>query len=447
MNDLANDSVSKLLFRLSVPAILAQLINALYNMVDRMYIGHIEGYGDMALTGVGVTFPIIMIISAFAALVGMSGAPLSSIKTGEGDREGADKILSNCFVSLLGISVVLTAVFLLTQKQLLLAFGASENTIGYATDYLSIYLCGTIFVQISLGMNAFITSQGFAKTGMLTVLIGAILNILLDPILIFGFGMGVKGAAVATVISQAVSAIWVLCFLFGKKTKLKIRRKFLKIDPRLMGSVLALGLSPFVMQATESLVVVVLNSTLKKYGGDLAVGSMTVITSVSQFALMPLTGLTQGAQPIISFNYGAKKPDRVRKAFRLLFISCVSFSTAMWLAALLMPQIFVVIFTDKPALIQMASHYMRIFMGGVFMMGAQIACQQTFIALGQAKVSLFLALLRKVVLLIPLVYLLSAFFQTTGVFAAQPIADILAATTTVSIFAYKFKRIMKKIEE
>lgn len=447
MNDLANDSVSKLLFRLSVPAILAQLINALYNMVDRMYIGHIEGYGDMALTGVGVTFPIIMIISAFAALVGMSGAPLSSIKTGEGDREGANKILSNCFVSLLGISVVLTAVFLLTQRQLLLAFGASENTIGYATDYLSIYLCGTIFVQISLGMNAFITSQGFAKTGMLTVLIGAILNILLDPILIFGFGMGVKGAAVATVISQAVSAIWVLCFLFGKKTKLKIRRKFLKIDPRLMGGVLALGLSPFVMQATESLVVVVLNSTLKKYGGDLAVGSMTVITSVSQFALMPLTGLTQGAQPIISFNYGAKKPDRVRKAFRLLFISCVSFSTAMWLAAILMPQIFVVIFTDKPALIQMASYYMRIFMGGVFMMGAQIACQQTFIALGQAKVSLFLALLRKVVLLIPLVYLLSAFFQTTGVFAAQPIADILAATTTVSIFAYKFKRIMKKIEE
>lgn len=446
MNDLANDSVSKLLFRLSVPAILAQLINALYNMVDRMYIGHIEGYGDMALTGVGVTFPIIMIISAFAALVGMSGAPLSSIKTGEGDREGADKILSNCFVSLLGISVVLTAVFLLTQKQLLLAFGASENTIGYATDYLSIYLCGTIFVQISLGMNAFITSQGFAKTGMLTVLIGAILNILLDPILIFGFGMGVKGAAVATVISQAVSAIWVLCFLFGKKTKLKIRRKFLKIDPRLMGSVLALGLSPFVMQATESLVVVVLNSTLKKYGGDLAVGSMTVITSVSQFALMPLTGLTQGAQPLSALTMARKSRPGAKGFPFAVYILCVLFHRHVACCPL-MPQIFVVIFTDKPALIQMASHYMRIFMGGVFMMGAQIACQQTFIALGQAKVSLFLALLRKVVLLIPLVYLLSAFFQTTGVFAAQPIADILAATTTVSIFAYKFKRIMKKIEE
>lgn len=444
MNDLGKDNVGKLLFRLATPAILAQLINALYNVVDRIYLGHIPEVGHLALTGVGITFPILMIISAFSALIGMGGAPLASIRMGENRNDKAEQILSTCFITLIGISILLTAFFLLFKRPLLFAFGASEQTIPYADNYITIYLFGTIFVQMALGLNAFINSQGFAKIGMFTVLIGAILNIILDPIFIFVFHLGVRGAALATIISQGVSAVWVLSFLFGKKTLLHIRTKYFKINWKVLGSVMALGVSPFIMQSTESLVNIVLNSTLQRYGGDPAVGSMTIITSIMQFALMPLMGLTQGAQPIISYNFGAKQLDRVRHAFKLLLFSCLSFSVFVCGFCLLVPRVPVSVFTNTPELAASTAYYLRIFIAGTFMMGAQMACQNTFIALGEAKASLFLALLRKVILLIPLVYLFSFSLGTIGVFLAQPIADILAASTTVILFTIKTKKLFRR---
>jgi putative MATE family efflux protein len=444
MNDLGKDNVGKLLFRLATPAILAQLINALYNVVDRIYLGHIPEVGHLALTGVGITFPILMIISAFSALIGMGGAPLASIRMGENRNDKAEQILSTCFITLIGISILLTAFFLLFKRPLLFAFGASEQTIPYADSYITIYLYGTIFVQMALGLNAFINSQGFAKIGMFTVLIGAILNIILDPIFIFVFHLGVRGAALATIISQGVSAIWVLAFLFGKKTHLHVRKKYFKIDWKVLGSVMALGVSPFIMQSTESLVNIVLNSTLQRYGGDPAVGSMTIITSIMQFALMPLMGLTQGAQPIISYNFGAKQLDRVRHAFKLLLFSCLAFSVFVCGFCLLVPRVPVSVFTNTPELAASTAYYLRIFIAGTFMMGAQMACQNTFIALGEAKASLFLALLRKVILLIPLVYLFSSLTGTIGVFLAQPIADILAASTTVILFTIKTKKLFRR---
>ncbi len=440
-NELATGSIGKLLLKLSIPAILAQLINALYNIVDRMYIGHIEGIGAVALTGVGLTFPIIMLISAFAALVGMGGAPLSSIKMGEGNNEKAEKILGNCTAMLLLLAVVLTVFFMVFKDPLLMLFGASENTLPYASAYLTIYLIGTIFVQISLGLNAFINSQGFAKMGMITVLIGAVLNIILDPIFIFVFDMGVRGAALATIISQAVSACWVLRFLCGKKTILRIKLQNFRFRKDFILPALALGLSPFVMQSTESLINIVLNSSLQKYGGDIAVGSMTIITSIMQIFLMPLTGLTQGAQPIVGFNFGAQQFDRVKKTFRLLLGACLAFSITLWASIMLFPGLFAAIFSNDAALIEHTIPCMRIYMAAMCLMGAQIACQQTFLAVGQAKISLFLAMLRKVVLLIPLVYILAVPFGVTGIFLAEPVADILAVTTTVIVFIVYSKRL------
>ena len=440
-NELATGSIGKLLLKLSIPAILAQLINALYNIVDRMYIGHIEGIGAVALTGVGLTFPIIMLISAFAALVGMGGAPLSSIKMGEGNNEKAEKILGNCTAMLLLLAVVLTVFFMVFKDPLLMLFGASENTLPYASAYLTIYLIGTIFVQISLGLNAFINSQGFAKMGMITVLIGAVLNIILDPIFIFVFDMGVRGAALATIISQAVSACWVLRFLCGKKTILRIKLQNFRFRKDFILPALALGLSPFVMQSTESLINIVLNSSLQKYGGDIAVGSMTIITSIMQIFLMPLTGLTQGAQPIVGFNFGAQQFDRVKKTFRLLLGTCPAFSITLWASIMLFPGLFAAIFSNDAALIEHTIPCMRIYMAAMCLMGAQIACQQTFLAVGQAKISLFLAMLRKVVLLIPLVYILAVPFGVTGIFLAEPVADILAVTTTVIVFIVYSKRL------
>ena len=437
-NELATGSIGKLLLKLSIPAILAQLINALYNIVDRMYIGHIEGIGAVALTGVGLTFPIIMLISAFAALVGMGGAPLSSIKMGEGNNEKAEKILGNCTAMLLLLAVVLTVFFMVFKDPLLMLFGASENTLPYASAYLTIYLIGTIFVQISL---AFINSQGFAKMGMITVLIGAVLNIILDPIFIFVFDMGVRGAALATIISQAVSACWVLRFLCGKKTILRIKLQNFRFRKDFILPALALGLSPFVMQSTESLINIVLNSSLQKYGGDIAVGSMTIITSIMQIFLMPLTGLTQGAQPIVGFNFGAQQFDRVKKTFRLLLGACLAFSITLWASIMLFPGLFAAIFSNDAALIEHTIPCMRIYMAAMCLMGAQIACQQTFLAVGQAKISLFLAMLRKVVLLIPLVYILAVPFGVTGIFLAEPVADILAVTTTVIVFIVYSKRL------
>ncbi len=440
-NELATGSIGKLLLKLSIPAILAQLINALYNIVDRMYIGHIEGIGAVALTGVGLTFPIIMLISAFAALVGMGGAPLSSIKMGEGNNEKAEKILGNCTAMLLLLAVVLTVFFMVFKDPLLMLFGASENTLPYASAYLTIYLIGTIFVQISLGLNAFINSQGFAKMGMITVLIGAVLNIILDPIFIFVFDMGVRGAALATIISQAVSACWVLRFLCGKKSILRIKLQNFRFRKDFILPALALGLSPFVMQSTESLINIVLNSSLQKYGGDIAVGSMTIITSIMQIFLMPLTGLTQGAQPIVGFNFGAQQFDRVKKTFRLLLGACLAFSITLWASIMLFPGLFAAIFSNDAALIEHTIPCMRIYMAAMCLMGAQIACQQTFLAVGQAKISLFLAMLRKVVLLIPLVYILAVPFGVTGIFLAEPVADILAVTTTVIVFIVYSKRL------
>lgn len=449
--DLGSGKVSRLLFSLALPTITSQIVNMLYNLVDRIYIGHmkpVDTVGALALTGVGICLPIIMIISAFAALVGMGGAPRASIQEGRGDPEGSQRIMGNSFTLLVITAVVLTVVFQNFAEPLLLTFGASENTIGYALDYLKIYTMGTLFVQVTLGMNAYITAQGFTTVSMKTVLIGAGLNTLLDPIFIFGFGLGVRGAALATILSQAVSAAWVLRFLTGPKTKWRLRREDLRPRPKVFLPCLALGLSPFIMQSTESLIAVCFNSSLLKYGGDLAVGAMTVLTSMMQFAMMPLQGLTQGCQPIISYNFGARNARRVKDAFVCLLKSCVVYSAVLWAAVQLFPRVFVQIFNNTPELVDYAAWALRIYMGTTCLFGVQIACQQTFVALGNAKTSLFLAVLRKIILLIPLIYILPNFFadKTFAVFLAEPAADFLAVTATASMFAVQFKRSMAELE-
>ncbi len=449
--DLGSGKVSRLLFSLALPTITSQIVNMLYNLVDRIYIGHmkpVDTVGALALTGVGVCLPIIMIISAFAALVGMGGAPRASIQEGRGDPEGSQRIMGNSFTLLVITAVVLTVVFQNFAEPLLLTFGASGNTIGYALDYLKIYTMGTLFVQVTLGMNAYITAQGFTTVSMKTVLIGAGLNTLLDPIFIFGFGLGVRGAALATILSQAVSAAWVLRFLTGPKTKWRLRREDLRPRPKVFLPCLALGLSPFIMQSTESLIAVCFNSSLLKYGGDLAVGAMTVLTSMMQFAMMPLQGLTQGCQPIISYNFGARNARRVKDAFVCLLKSCVVYSAVLWAAVQLFPRVFVQIFNNTPELVDYAAWALRIYMGTTCLFGVQIACQQTFVALGNAKTSLFLAVLRKIILLIPLIYILPNFFadKTFAVFLAEPAADFLAVTATASMFAIQFKRSMAELE-
>lgn len=437
--DLGSDNIGKLMFTLAVPAITAQLVNMLYNIVDRIYIGHIPEIGSAALTGVGICFPIIMLIMAFSSLVAMGGAPQAAIAMGQQNNEKAERILGNCFTSLLIVAAALTAVFLIFGEPILRAFGASDNTIGYANDYLQIYVIGTVFVQIALGMNMFITTQGFAKISMLTVVIGAALNIALDPVFIFVFNMGVRGAALATIISQGVSAAWVLKFLTGRKTTLRIRKRGMRIRPKILLPVLALGVSPFIMQSTESLLSVVLNTSLLKYGGDIAVGAYTVIGSVMQIVNLPMQGLFQGAQPITSFNYGAQNFDRVKKSVRLLTTTAVIYGTLFWLALMLAPQVFVGMFTGDAELTEMTVWAMRIFLAGVFAFGFQGAFQNSFLALGQAKVSLLLALLRKIVLLIPLIFVMPLFFENKlfGVFIAEPIADITAAlVTTISFLTW-----------
>ncbi len=448
-NKLGEMPVGKLLWSLALPAIAAQVINALYNIVDRMYIGRIPEGGSLALAALGVSFPIIMIISAFSALVGMGGAPRAAIRMGEKRMDEAEKILSNAFVCLCIISAVLMIFFFFTKEKLLLMFGATENTLPYANQYFSIYLIGTFFVQVSIGLNQFISAQGFAKTSMMTVLIGAICNIVLDPIFIFVFNMGVSGAALATIISQFISAFWVLRFLFGKKTALRIRRKYFRLERRVILPVLALGLSPFIMQSTESLVQLTLNSGMKTYGGadaDLYVGTLSIIMSTMQFFTLPMMGLAQGAQPIISYNYGSKNMRRVKKAFKLLIISSIAFSAVMWTAAMVIPQVFVRIFSADPELLRLGIPGMRIFMAGMLLMGAQFACQNTLIALGQAKTSMFLALLRKVILLIPLALILPKFLGVTGILIAEPIADMLAIVTTCIVFYFTTRKLFQQIE-
>ena len=409
--DLDSQGIGKLLLRLALPTITAQLVNALYNMVDRIYIGHIPVVGKTALTGVGVCLSLIMIISAFAALTAMGGATRASILLGKGQRDTAERILGNCVTGSVVVGLVLTAVFLSFSRPLLLAFGASEETIVYAVQYMKIYALGTVFVELALGLNAFITAQGFASVAMISVLIGAVANMILDAVLILVFNMGVAGAALATIISQGLSALWVVRFLLGRKTGLRIKKENLRLDWKLYAPCLALGMSPFVMQSTEGVISVCFNASLQKYGGDLAVGAMTILSSVMQFSMLPLQGLTQGAQPIISYNFGAGNADRVRKTFRLLLLCSLAYSVSLWLVAMLLPDLVARIFTPDGTLIAYGAWAMRIYMAASLIFGAQIACQQTFIALGNAKVSLFLAVLRKIILLIPLIFILPLFFR------------------------------------
>ena len=419
----------------------------LYNVVDRIYIGHIPGEGSLALTGVGVCMPIIMIVTAFAALISSGGAPRASICMGKQDNKSAEQILGNCFSLQIVVSIVLTVVLLIWNKDLLMAFGASKNTLGYATDYMRIYALGTLFVQLTLGMNAFITAQGFTTTSMVSVLIGAICNITLDPVFIFVFNMGVKGAALATVLSQAISTIWVVVFLSGKKTQLHLRKKYMGLKPKIFLPCVALGLATFIMQASESVVTVCFNSSLLHYGGDIAVGAMTILTSVMQFAMLPLQGIAQGSQPIASYNYGAKNADRVKKTFRLLVITCLTYSTLLWAAVQIIPKVFVSIFTSDAKLVAFTAPMLKIYLGGLFLFGIQIACQITFTSLGKAVNSIIVAVVRKFVLLLPLIYIMPHVVShpTIGVYMAEPIADIIAVLFTSVLFTFRFKKALAQI--
>ncbi len=439
--------IGKLLFKLALPTVVAQLINMLYNVIDRIYIGHMPDVGDLALTGVGVCMPIIMIVSAFAALVSSGGAPRASIFMGKKDMETAEKTLGGCFSLQIIVSLILTVILLIFNRDLLLAFGASEYTIEYATDYMSVYSIGTVFVQLTLGMNAFVTAQGFTKISMISVIIGAISNIVLDPIFIYGFGMGVKGAALATIISQTISCVWVVAFLWSKHTLLRLKKSNLVVSPKIVLPCLALGSAAFIMQSSESIISACFNSSLLKFGGDVAVGAMTILTSVMQFAMLPLQGIAQGAQPILSYNYGAKNADRVKKTFRLLLTCCLTFSILLWTGIMIFPRAFATMFTPDTALLDFTESVIRIYFGGMFLFGIQIACQMTFVSLGNAPSSVIVAVVRKFVLLLPLIYIVPNFVsdKTVGVYLAEPIADIIAVTFTAILFIFQFKRALKKI--
>ena len=443
---MATQRVPKLLAQLAIPAVVAQVINLLYNIVDRIYIGHIPGYGADALTGVGLFMPILMLVNAFALLAGSGGAPRAAISMGRQDNHTAEKIMGNCFALLLGMAAALTAMFYIFAPRLLVLFGASVATLPYALDYARIYILGTVFVMTVLGMNPFITTQGFAKISMMTTVIGAVINIILDPIFIFALGLGVKGAAIATVLSQAVGAIWILRFLTGSKSILRLRKYNFRLKKQIILPCLGLGVSTFVMMATESLLSVSFTSSLSRYGGDIAVGAMTILTSVCQLVVMPLQGICQGGQPIISYNYGARNDQRVREAFRCQLTVCAIFGTLAWAVVMLIPRVFSGLFTNDAALAEYAAWALRIYMGGIFAFSFQICCQQSFMALGQAKISLLLACLRKIILLIPLIFLLPNFFadKVFAVFLAEPISDILAALVTTGAFFARFQKILKR---
>lgn len=443
--DMGTGSVKKLMVKMAVPALVGQVINLLYNIVDRIYIGHIPGIGGTALTGVGLFSPILMLITAFAMMAGSGGAPRAAIAMGQGDRDRAETILGNCFTVLMGMAVVLTAVFYLAAPSLLRLFGASDATLPYAVEYGRIYILGSVFVLTVMGMNTFITTQGFAKISMLTTVIGAAINIVLDPIFIFIFDMGVAGAALATVLSQAVSAVWILKFLTGKETILRLKRKKMKLVPSVILPCLGLGVSTFVMLSTESILSVSFTSSLSKFGGDVAVGAMTVLTSINQLITMPLSGICQGGQPLISFNYGAKKFNRVKEAFFCQFGVCVAYTTVFWGLLMLFPHGFAGIFTSDAALVEYTAWALKIFLACGFSIGFQISCQQAFMALGQAKISLIMALLRKVFLLIPMIFLLPLFFNNKAfaVFLAEPVSDLIAAAVTTFIFFRFFIRMLR----
>ena len=445
---LGTEPLGKLLFKLAVPSVVAQIINMLYNIVDRIYIGHMPEGGSLALTGLGVCMPIIMVVSAFAALVSMGGTPRASIAMGRGDNSAAERILGNCFILQIIISAILTSTLLIWDRDLLLAFGASPDTIGFAAGYMDIYALGTIFVQLTLGMNAFITAQGFSKTGMYTVLIGAVSNIILDPVFIFGLDMGVRGAALATVISQCISCLWVLLFLRGEKTILRLKKENMRLEAGVILPCLALGLAAFIMQSSESIISVSFNTSLLKYGGDIAVGAMTILSSINMFAMLPLQGLGQGAQPIVSYNYGAKDAKRVRGAFKLLLRSSLIYATALWLIIMLFPQAFTGLFTPNAELAAFTQAAMRRYFAVMFMFGIQIACQMTFTAIGSARSSIAVAVVRKFVLLLPLIYLMPSLFpadKAMAVYLAEPAADFIAVTFTAILFSVQFKKAIEKL--
>ena len=439
---LGTEPVGRLLLRLSVPTVAAQLINMLYNIVDRIYIGHMPGSGNLALTGVGVCLPIILFVSAFAALIGAGGAPRASIFMGKGDPDSAERTLGGCFTLQIVVSLILTVLLLLFAEPMLMAFGASENTIGYAADYMSVYALGTIFVQLTLSMNAYITAQGFARTGMYTVLIGAVLNIVLDPLFIFVLNLGVRGAALATILSQGVSCVWVVSFLCSAKSTIRIRRKNLRVRKEIVLPCIALGAAPFIMQASESVISVCFNSSLLRYGGDVAVGAMTILTSVMQFAMLPLQGLAQGAQPITSFNFGARNVSRVKQTFRLLLTVSLLYSVSLWALIQLFPQAFASLFTSDAALLAFSAKALRVYCGALFIFGIQLSCQMTFVAIGYAKSSILIAVMRKFVLLLPLIYIMPHLVSNPvmGVYLAEPVADTLAVLFTIALFANQFKK-------
>lgn len=444
--NMGSGNVKKLLLQLMIPAVVAQVVNLLYNIVDRIYIGHIAGIGAAALTGVGLFAPILMLLNAFAMLIGAGGAPRTAIALGQGNKEEAEKIIGNSFTMLLFFAVVLTIGFYAGAPILLRLFGASEATLPYALAYSRIYILGSVCVLLVMGMNPFITTQGFAKISMLTTVIGAGINIILDPILIFVLDMGVRGAAIATVLSQAVGAFWILRFLTGSKTILRLRKEHLRPEGRVILPVMGLGISTFVMLSTESLLSISFSSSLARYGGDVAVGAMTIITSVSQLCIMPIQGICQGGQPVMSFNFGAGNQARVKEAFRFQFTLCFGYTTLFWLGMMLVPGLVAGIFTSDATLIQYTTWAMRIYMAGFFAMGVQIACQQSFMALGQAKVSLLLACLRKLILLIPLIFLLPHLLPDPvfAVFLAEPVSDITAASITVFTFLSRFDKILDR---
>lgn len=442
---LGSAPLGRLMVSMALPAVAAQLINVLYNIVDRIYIGHISGHGDVALTGVGVTFPIIMLISAFSAFAGMGGAPLASIELGKQDYKKAEKILANSAGLIFLFSIVLTLIFSVFKTPILYAFGASEATIGYAESYIGIYLIGTFFVQVALGLNTFISGQGASKTAMLSVLIGAVINICLDPVFIFLFHMDVQGAALATIISQAVSAVWVLRFLTSKKSVVKLKISNMKPEIQTIKQIAALGVSPFIMQSTESLVSITLNSGLQKYGGDLYVGTMAIMTSVMQLITIPLQGVTQGVQPIISYNYGAGNKERVKSTFlRMLAITFTGMFVFCGIAVVF-PGVYAGIFTSNKALVELTVTVMPTYFLGMTIFGIQSACQSTFVALGQAKVSAFIALLRKVILLIPLAIIFPKFMGVMGIYRAEPVADVISVLTTATLFVVTAKKILREM--
>ena len=449
-NDFSTGKVSQHILSIAGPMIVAQLINVLYNVIDRIYIGRIPHVATLAMGGLGLCLPLISIIIGFANLFGMGGAPLCSIARGEGNNKKAEEIMGNSFIMLIICGIVIMIVGFIFKRDLLWMFGASAKTIDYADDYMTVYIFGTLFVMIGLGMNSFINSQGFAKIGMMTVLIGAVVNIILDPIFIFGLHMGVRGAALATILSQAMSCTWVLLFLTGKKTTLRIRTANMKLRPGIILPCLALGVSTFIMQASESVISVCFNSSLQRCGGDIAVGAMTILSSVMQFAMLPLQGLGQGAQPIVSYNYGARNAERVKKAFFLLLRCSLFYSVLLWLSVMLFPELFASLFTNDTALITFTASALRIYLAVLFIFGIQMACQMTFISLGNAVMSALAAIVRKFILLLPLIFLMPRLLpdnKTFAVYLAEPVADTLAVIFTATAFFFTFRKALAELRK